>query len=391
MDLRKLVPHSQVTQSQAIGFVSPQLDRVRRRRRTTVVDFDTVMADSGLTFAGPGRIVVVRVGALGDTLMVTPLVRMLRERQAAAEVDFLCSDLAAPLLELNPRISRLFPLRGRNMPLALSFEKQRLVRELRAREYDLAVLLESAPRYRTLLERARLRRIRSFAETPFDPARHAIVNNLNAAGIVDPGADDLNMDLTLAPGDEVAADRLLEGLPRPLIGVHTGWGPQGRKNRQEQRLRGWSLHSFLQLVRRLIIHDDVGVVLTGSAEDARNTELICSRLPDVRVRSIAGRTRVRELAAVIKKLDLLISVDSGPCHMAAALGTPLVVLWGPGRLEQTRPLSTFAPIRIVRHAVPCAPCQSTPLQKSCRRNVCMELISPEEVFAEAQGLLPALH
>lgn len=355
-----------------------------------MVDSDTMEEDGGSAVSGAGRILVVRVGALGDTLMVTPLVRMLRERHRRVEVDFLCSQLAAPLLELNPRLSHLFALRGRNMPLAVSLEKRRLVREFRARDYDLAVLLESAPRYRDLLERACLRRIRSFAEVPFDPMRHAIVNNLNVAGIQDHGAEDLNMDLPLAPADELAADRALHDLPRPLIGVHTGWGPQGRKSRQDQRLRGWSLHSFLQLIRRLTIHDDVGVVMTGSPEDARDTELICGRLSDARVRSIAGRTRVRELAAVIKKLDLLISVDSGPCHMAAALGTPLVVLWGPGRLEQTRPLSSFTPIRIVRHAVPCAPCQSTPLQKSCRRNVCMELISPEEVFAEAQSLLPAL-
>ncbi len=356
-----------------------------------MIDFHIMNKDGGPAGSGLGRILVVRVGALGDTLMVTPLVRMLRERHPAAEVDFLCSDLAAPLLELNPGLSRLFALRHRNMPLPLSLEKRRLVREFRTRDYDLAVLLESAHRYRVLLESARLRVIRSFADAPFDPMRHAIENNLNVAGIPDPGNDDLNMNLTLAPEDELAAERVLQGLPRPLIGVHTGWGPQGRKSRQAQRLRGWSLHSFLQLIRRLVIHDDVGVVLTGSAEDARDTELLCSRLAGAQVRSIAGRTRVRELAAVIKRLDLLISVDSGPCHIAAALGTPLVVLWGPGRLEQTRPLSSFTPIRIVRHVVPCAPCQSTPLQKSCRRNVCMELISPEEVFAEAQCLLPALH
>ena len=98
-----------------------------------------------------------------------------------------------------------------------------------------------------------------------------------------------------------------------------------------------------------------------------------------RVYSLAGRTRVRELAAVIQKLDLLISVDSGPCHMAAALGTPLVVLWGP-RQAGADPSGVDAGPASASSAtpVPCAPCQSTPLQKSCRRNLCMECISPEE-------------
>ncbi|MGA2261373.1 MAG: glycosyltransferase family 9 protein [Acidobacteriota bacterium] len=319
--------------------------------------------------------------------MVTPLLRALHARHSKIEVDLLCSELAAPLLELNPYLSQLFRLQGRNLPLALSLEKRRLVQALRDRNYDLAVLLESAPRYRILIEHACPRQIRSFAEVPFDPRLHAIVNNLNVGGIQDPAPEDVDMDLRLAPGDEAAAEHLLHELPRPRIGVHIGWGPQGRKKRQDHRLRGWSLTNFDRLIRMLLERDSASVVLTGSSEDARDTEVLGRQLPDGRVRSIAGQTRVRELAAVIKRLDLLISVDSGPCHMAAAVGTPLVVLWGPGRLEQTRPISSFAPVRIVRHSVPCAPCQSTPLQKTCRRNVCMEFITPEEVFAEAQNSL----
>jgi ADP-heptose:LPS heptosyltransferase len=340
--------------------------------------------------ANPARILVVRVGALGDTLMVTPLVRLLHRRHPKAEIDFLSSALASPLLELNPNLSGLYGLRGRNLPLALSPEKRRLVRQFRSRNYDLAILLESAPRYRALLERARLRHIRSFADTPFDSGLHAIVNNLRLADIRDHRESDLNLDLPLASADEAAADRMLRHIPQPRIGVHIGWGPQGRKRRQAQRQRGWHLDHFAQLILRLMQRDGLRIVLTGSAEDARDTEILCRQMPAGRVYSLAGCTRVRELAALIQKLDLLISVDSGPCHMAAALGTPLVVLWGPGRLEQTRPLSTLSPIRIVRHPVPCAPCQSTPLQKSCRRNVCMEGITPEEVLAAAQSLLPSL-
>jgi ADP-heptose:LPS heptosyltransferase len=320
--------------------------------------------------------------------MVTPLLRLLRRRYPKAEVDLLCSESAAPLLERNPFLSNLFRLRGRNLPLVLSLEKRRLVQQFHARDYNQTVLLESAPRYRVLVERAGLRKIRSFAEVPFDSSRHAIVNNLEVAGIHTVEGADLDMDLPLAPDDEAVADRILQGFTHPRIGVHIGWGPQGRKRQQAQRLRGWSLANFSQLIRRLVEHDSVSIVLTGSSEDLADTEALCRQMTNGRIHSIAGRTRVRELAAVIKKLDLLISVDSGPCHMAAALGTPLVVLWGPGRLEQTRPVSSFTPIRIVRHPVPCAPCQSTPLQKSCRRNLCMESISPDEVFAEARSLLP---
>jgi ADP-heptose:LPS heptosyltransferase len=329
----------------------------------------------------------VRVGALGDTLMVTPLLRALHKQHPEAEIDLLASSLAAPLLEFNPHITNLFSIYNRNWPLALSFEKHQLIRRLRARQYDLAFLLEGAPRYRRLIERMNPRRIQSFRETPFDAEQHAIVNNLRVAGIPANSMADLDMELPLTDADLAVARKLLRDLPKPHIGVHIGWGPLGRKRNQEMRLRGWSHSNFAQLISNTLKHFDGSVVLTGSPQDAKDAQSIDPLIGNPRLRSIVGRTRVRELAAVIKNLDLLISVDSGPCHMAAALGTSLIVLWGPGRLEQTQPISSASAIRIVRHPVPCAPCQSTPLQKSCRKNLCMEAITPEEVLIEAHDLL----
>jgi hypothetical protein len=135
--------------------------------------------------SNPARILIVRVGALGDTLMVTPLIRLLHRHHPKSKIDFLSSALAAPLLELNPYLSGLHGLCGRNFPLLFSPEKRWLVRQFRARDYSLAILLESAPRYRTPLERARLQHNRSFPETPIDSGLHAIVNNLSVADIRD--------------------------------------------------------------------------------------------------------------------------------------------------------------------------------------------------------------
>jgi ADP-heptose:LPS heptosyltransferase len=75
--------------------------------------------------------------------------------------------------------------------------------------------------------------------------------------------------------------------------------------------------------------------------------------------------------------------------MSAALGTPLIVLWGPAILAQVRPLSSTTPIRILNAAVPCAPCYGTPLMKECRRNICMEALTPAAVLTAAAALLPA--
>jgi len=318
--------------------------------------------------------------------MVTPLLRALRERYPASEIDVLCSRLAVAILELAPGIARRFALRYRNLPYALSPEKRALVRELQARDYDFAVLLERSKRYRFLLERAGVREIRSFRETPFDPGAHAIVNNLRAAGFEEEGAR-LDMEVFLSDEDRTRAAELLSGVPAPRIGIHVGYGPRGRKRNQSERLKGWSPDNFTEVAAGLLSRGS-SLVFTGSREDRGDVDQILASLPAAASRlSLAGRTSIRELAAVIQNLDVLVSVDSGPAHLAAALGTPLVVLWGPAILEQVRPMSSRSPVALLRHAPACAPCYETPLMKTCRRNICMEAITPAEVLARVDALV----
>jgi ADP-heptose:LPS heptosyltransferase len=314
--------------------------------------------------------------------MVTPLLRALRTEHPEAEIDVFCSRLAADLLELTPKVARRFTLLYRNLPYALSPEKWGLVRELRERDYDFAVLLERAPRYRFLLERAGIREIRSFRERPFDPREHAIGNNLAAAGFE--GIADRDMEVFLSDADRERAAALLSIMTRPRIGIHVGYGPRGRKQHQSERLKGWSPRNFTEVAAGLL-ERGASVVFTGSAADRSDVEAIRSKVPAAT--SLAGRTSPRELAAVIEAFDVLVSVDSGPAHLAAAVRTPLVVLWGPAILEQVRPLSTRSEVAILRHPPPCAPCYDTPLMKTCPRNVCMESISPREVLDRVDLLL----
>ncbi len=332
------------------------------------------------------RILVVRAGALGDTLMATPVLRALHNRNPQANIDFVCSAQAAPLLELNPNVTQIYRLRRRNLPYWLSVEKLRLTRLIRREGYDRVILLETAPRYRELLRHSDVLHIRSFTDVPFDPRQHCISNYLRVAGISDPGVGDFEMDLPIDDSDDLVSERLLSGLPPPHIGVHVGYGPRRSKPNQSLRLRGWGADNFVQLVGRLL-DGGASIILTGSKEDQVDTHAISSHFESARVRSIAGRTRIRELAAVIKRLDLLISVDSAPAHMAAALKIPVLVLWGPGILEQTRPMSALSPIRIIQSGVPCAPCFGTPAMKTCTDNICMKRITPDLVLQAVEDML----
>lgn len=330
---------------------------------------------------------MVRAGALGDTLMATPVLPALAGRYPDAAIDLLASAGAAPLLANHPRVRRVLPLRWRNLPYAISPEKRALVRRLREASYDLAVVLEQAAHYVDLIRRARPGRVTGFHEIPFDPALSSAANNLRAAGFADWAARPLAPEIFLDERDRAEAAALLGVLRAPKVGLHSGYGPVGRSKRnQDVRLRGWKLENFVDLGRDLAARG-MAVVLTGSAEDRPAVERIARGLPVGSFLNAAGRLSVRGLAAAIKMMDAFVSVDSGPAHIAAAVGTPLVVLWGPGILQQTQPIGRLAPVIVLRHPPPCAPCYGTPLMKTCPRNICMEAIEPREVLRATLPLI----
>jgi heptosyltransferase I len=333
------------------------------------------------------RILVIRAGALGDTLMATPVLPALTQRYPRARIDILASGTAAPLLEGHPLIAEILTLRRRNVPYGISFEKRRLVAALRRAGYDLAIVLEHAGRYYELAERGRIRRITGFRETPFDPALHSIANNLRAAGFEDWATRSWEMPIALTEADDRELPAPVRDTSRPLAGLHAGYGPAHRKRAQEQRLRGWALENFAEVGHWLAARG-AGLVLTGSAEDRPAVERLAQMLPAEATIEVAGRTGVRALAATIRRLAVLVSVDSGPAHLAAALGTPLVVMWGPGIYEQTRPVATRGPVEIVREPVECAPCYGTPMMRACQRNICMEGITPARVVAAVERVSP---
>ena len=338
------------------------------------------------------RILVVRAGAIGDTLFATPLVRALRRSYPEAYLIFLCSQPAHDVMKHNPHLDRVVALDDRHVPLWLSPQKSRLFRGLKHLDLDWAIFLES---HRSLIDLARraaashtiaykpVPGLRGFEQAAFDPKKHSIENNLTAArslGLIPSG---LEMELHY-PGelDQRIGERLSRegiGTRDRLVGLHAGWG-RGRRNHSltQTRLRSWPPDRFARIARWLVDSAGARVVLTGSPADKPLTAFIASEAA-VPCLDLAGQLPVLELAALIRRLNLYITIESGPAHMAAALGTPLITLVGPSIWEQTRPLVSSGPLRVLYERVPCAPCYNTPLMKSCQDNICMKRIEVSQV------------
>jgi heptosyltransferase-2 len=182
--------------------------------------------------------------------------------------------------------------------------------------------------------------------------------------------------------ERLAARRRLIGLKRPAVAVNPG-ATYGSSKR-------WLPERFARASMRVIEELDGSIVLTGGPSEAdiageivRCMEGSGLSQSDARLLQVAGKTSLRELAALISESDLLITNDSGPMHIGYAVGTPLVAVFGSTSPEMTGPVGGGCVV--IKKPLDCAPC----FRRECQRKdlKCMDLISADEVFIAARGLI----
>jgi ADP-heptose:LPS heptosyltransferase len=171
---------------------------------------------------------------------------------------------------------------------------------------------------------------------------------------------------------------------RPLVGLHIGAG---------RAVKEWPPERMAEVGAWAVRERGAALVLTGSAADRAAADQVRRALPpSATVVDTVGGADLVALAAVISRLSLLITPDTGPMHLAAAVGTPLVALFGPSSPDRWGPLTQDA--RIVRVDLPCSPCnriRNPPARCQGHTPDCMAGILAGRVIDAAGDLLPARH
>lgn len=174
------------------------------------------------------------------------------------------------------------------------------------------------------------------------------------------------------------AEDLLAELPirgRRVILVHPGAGIPARR---------WPLQAWQALLDRLLSELVAYVVVLGSQPERETAEKLVRSLPEGTAVNLAGRSTLQQSAALLARADLFVGNDSGPAHLAAAVGTPAVVLFsGTNQPEQWRPWGEQ--VSVVRVSVECAPCHRN--ECPLADHPCMSHIEPESVFTQVRSLL----
>jgi heptosyltransferase-1 len=347
-----------------------------------------------ISLDGARRILLVKPSAIGDVVHTLPVVASLHRRYPAIPIDWLVEEEAAPLVRGHPAVAEivvsgrhrwLHELRNRRKAAGALKEMRGFLRELAARRYDVVLDLQGLLKSALYVLGARAPMRVGLADgregatwilthrVPVPPQPvHAVERYLALATAVGAGESVREFQIPVEARDVEVARALLSDCPRPRVVLH----PAAR-----WRTKLWEESRWRSLAEALAA-DGMGVILTGGAADgdlAANIAAGVSPAP----RSLVGRLSLKQLAAVLGEVDLTITVDSGPMHIAAAMGTPVLALFGPTDPARTGPLG---PGTVLQRSLPCIPC----LQRRCRipdTYRCMRDLTVDEVRQGARDLL----
>ncbi len=332
----------------------------------------------------PDKILIVRLGAIGDVANALVVAAALAREEPRPKVGWVVHDLAAPLVRGNPCVDRVH-LWKRGSGLA---GLRRLMQELRAERYGLALDLQriaksalfarlsGAPRVLGF-DRARCKELSWLLTTervaPGDRHRHMVQQYLDFVRHLGLRARSPEHVLPSDPAAERRADLLVLELGGAPILVNLGASKPANR---------WVPGRFGELALAAAERFDAPVCLIGGPDDRRLFPADVEGVQGSRVRDLVGATSLVELWALERRARLFVGLDTGPMHLAAAVGLPCVILFGAADPRRTGPWGDHA---IARVGAPCAPCN----QRECTmpRHICMEDLPVDLVLAQMEQAL----
>ncbi len=338
------------------------------------------------------KILIVKLSAIGDVILTLPSLNALRKRFPKAHIAWVVEKAAAELIEGHPALDRVIVSNRKKWIKGLwgadRFDNLKnihnFIKELRDTHYDLIIDFQGLLKSGILVGLAGGTRKIGFDKgmqrnegahlflneriPAVNMDRHALERNLVLLRSLGISADEVEYRIPVGQSERAAAAELLwkhgVGTRRPLVALNpiTRW---------ETKL--WNCRNFAGLADCIIDELSACVVFTGSRNDRDAISSIIDEMKH-RAANMAGETNLKELAALYEKCALAVTTDTGPMHLAAAVGTSVVALFGPTAPWRTGPYGSRH--QVVRAEMKCSPC----FKRKCPTVKCMQQISVKQVM-----------
>jgi lipopolysaccharide heptosyltransferase II len=346
------------------------------------------------------NILCIRLDSLGDVLMMTPAFRALKETDPERTITLLTSQSGAKLARLVPEINQMIiydpPWMKASAPPADSTPEFEMIERLKSHNFDAAVIFTTYSQsplpaaFLTFMADIPLR-LAHCRENPYhlltdwvpetdhfgDPnIRHEVRRQLDLVAAIGSTATNENLSLEVSPKAINQVHQYLNQIclqeDKPWVILHPGATAASRR---------YPSDSYARVARELASQHRMQVLFTGTESEFEIVEAIRSGMNTPSF-SLAGKLDVEEFAALLSIAPLLITNNTGPAHIAAAMNTPVVVLYA---LTNPQHTPWNVPQRVLFHDVPCKYCYKSTCPMG--HHNCLEKVSPEEVVQSTLELL----
>lgn len=325
-----------------------------------------------------GRILIIKPGAMGDLLQLTPTIRALRARFPSARIDILVGNNASTdLFRHHPDIADIlvFDQRGEHRSFSALFSRWQLIK---SRFYDLVINFQRSNLKTWFLTSAAFPcRILVYHKTRTTVV-HAVQDHLKTLEPLGISPDGVELNIFLADEHRSYAAALFDSRDlerRTVIALNPG---------ASHPVNRWSVAQFAALADKISDELHVSVIIVGGGSDTALAHEIV-RLSSSRPLDLTGTTTLLQLGAVLEKSALLVSGDTGPMHMATAVRTPVIALFGAADPARTGPVGEGNRV-IQASGLACVPCRN----RICRAEQqleCMDRITVDMVFNAVKATL----
>jgi ADP-heptose:LPS heptosyltransferase len=317
-------------------------------------------------------ILIVKLGALGDVINTLPLVVRLKTH-FKAKIHWLVAPLSYPIVSKHPYVDQ-----------TILFEKSKwrssvmeVKTTIQAQRFDLVLDLQRILKSSTLCMFAKSPRRIGFDRKrckemtwlfPFeripesDPSSHMLLQYLEFATYLGVKDNHITWEISSSPTRPST-------LPDNYVVLNIGATKPANK---------WTVQGFASLTDDIAQKFDFSCVITGGKEDREMAEQIES-LSSCKLINMAGRTSIDELKDVLQHAKAVVTCDTGPMHLAVALGKEVIALFGPSDPKRTGPFKGH----VIQKNLPCVPCN----KKSCETPLCMTKINSKDVMKKLIVLL----
>jgi ADP-heptose:LPS heptosyltransferase len=342
------------------------------------------------------KILIIRIGNIGDVLFVTPAIRKLRKIFKDARIDILTSPQAKVAVEQNPYLNNIFVYRKFHK-IARWFKKRKLSNVLLRNKYDLCIVFESNLEYTKLAYEIAKEALRIGVDSEFGRkflhktkefsySCHAIENYLDVVSKllnIEPSNDDYSMDFFFK--EKIDSKNPGNDKDKGFFIVHSSCSSYLPS-------KAWEIEKFAN-VSKYLTSRGFSVFVTGAISDKEPKLLLEELKNEKNIYSFIGKS-LHEVAGLIKQAKGVVCLDTGILHISRALNKPLVCLFGPSDPLHTGPIGPGT-YKIIRKDFNCGPCQyfvnyKKEQKEKCldgKITPCMEAIEAEEVIKNLETII----